>query len=286
MRSDIFLRKPNTHKGDYGRIFIIAGSLGYTGAAILCANSAMRSGAGLVTLGLPLSLSTIAAKRALLEVMIKPLPETKQKTLSVTAYRQIYDFSKKADVLAIGPGLSRNPSTQKLVRKIIIKINKPLVIDADGLNALIGHLDLFSSIIHHPSSIILTPHPGEFSRLINKPIGYIQKNRESLAKSFAYDYNTILVLKGHKTVVASPDKKIYVNSSGNPGMSSAGSGDVLTGMLAAFLCQGLDGFEAVKLGVYLHGLAGDLAAEEKTQVGMIASDIIDKIPKAIKKIKG
>lgn len=292
-------RKPDTHKGDYGHIFILAGSRGFTGAAILCANSAMRTGAGLVTLGIPESQYSIVAKRGFLEVMTKPLPETKDKTLSLNAYKKIFEFAQKADVLAIGPGVSRNHSTQGLVRKIIAKINKPIVIDADGLNALTGHLNLLSAK-RYPclcgarrqawrrqalSAIrIMTPHPGEFSRLIGKPVTYIQKNREMLAKKFAYDYNVVLVLKGDKTIIASPDKKVYVNTVGNPGMATAGSGDVLTGMIAALLGQGLNCFEAAKIGVYLHGLAGDLAAKEKTQAGMIASDIIEKIPSAMKKI--
>lgn len=276
-------RELNTSKTDYGHIFVLAGSQGLAGAAVLCANSAMRTGAGLVTLGIPQGLYPIVAKRVFLEVMTKPLPETKERALALSAYQKISDFSKKVDVLAIGPGLSRNPSTQKLVRKIVLEINKPLVIDADGLNALIGHLDLLRVTCRGLRVMrILTPHLGEFSRLIGKSTAYIQKNREILAKSFAADYNIVLVLKGHKTIVAAPGGKIYVNPTGNPGMATAGSGDVLTGMIAALLGQGLNGFEAAKSGVYLHGLAGDSAAKEKTQAGMIASDIIEGIPKAIK----
>lgn len=282
-------RKLNTDKSDYGHIFVLAGSQGLTGAAVLCVNSAMRTGAGLVTLGIPKSLYSIVAKRVFLEVMAKPLQETKNKTLAVNAYKEIIDSAKKADVLAIGPGLSRNPSTKELVRKLIVQINRPMVIDADGLNALVGHLDILRKTPACPAgrqdarrTTLLTPHPGEFSRLIGKPAAFIQKNREMLVKSFANDYNVVLILKGHKTVVAAPGKKIYVNKTGNPGMATAGSGDVLTGMLAALMGQGLGGFEAAKSGVYLHGLAGDLAAKEKTQAGMLASDIIDKIPEAIK----
>lgn len=271
-------RKLNTYKTDYGHIFVLAGSRGLSGAGVLCANAAMRSGSGLVTLGIPESLYPIVAKRVYLEVMVKPLPETRQKTLSLSEYQKIVDSAQKANVLAIGPGLSRNPSTQRLVRKIVSRLNKPLVIDADGLNALAGYLDIL------PRNAILTPHPGEFSRLIGKPIAYIQKNREKLAKSFASHYNIVLVLKGYRTIVAAADKKIYVNPTGNPGMATAGSGDVLTGIIAALLGQGLSAFDAAKTGVYLHGLAGDLAAKEKTQAGMIASDIIDKIPEAINKI--
>ena len=272
-------RKPDTHKGDYGHIFILAGSLGFSGAAILCANSAMRSGAGLVTLGLPESLCNIAAKRVFLEVMLKPLPQTREKALSLSAYPKISEFAKNADVLALGPGLSRNPQTQKLIRRIISTIPKPMVIDADALNALAGHLGILRL---NPNLKILTPHPEEFSRLAGQSTAYIQKNRETLAKRFACDYNIILVLKGHHTVVASADK-VYVNKTGNPGMATAGSGDVLTGIISALLGQGLDGWTAAKSGVYLHGLAGDIAAKEKTQAALIASDIIENIPVAIKK---
>ena len=272
-------RKPDTHKGDYGHIFILAGSLGLSGAAVLCANSAMRSGAGLVTLGVPEGVYSIIAKKAYPEVMVRPLVETKDKTLSLKAYPAIMSLIEKTDVLAIGPGLSRNPQTQKLIRRIISNIHKPMVIDADALNALSGNLEILRI---NPNLKILTPHPGEFSRLSGAPRVYIQKNRETLAKKFACDYNIILVLKGHHTVVASADK-VYVNKTGNPGMATAGSGDVLTGIISALLGQGLDGFSAAKTGAYLHGLAGDLAARKKTQPGIIASDIIENIPAAIKR---
>ena len=155
-----------------------------------------------------------------------------------------------------------------------------MVIDADALNALAGHLDILKL---NSNLKILTPHPGEFSRLIGQSTAYIQKNRETLAKRFAYDYNIVLVLKGHHTIVASADK-VYVNKTGNPGMATAGSGDVLTGIISALLGQRLDGWTAAKTGVYLHGLSGDLAAKEKTQAGLIASDIINNIPAGIKDI--
>ncbi|MEK6567691.1 MAG: NAD(P)H-hydrate dehydratase, partial [Candidatus Omnitrophota bacterium] len=253
-------RKPDTHKGDYGRIFVLAGSLGLSGAAVLCANSAMRSGAGLVTLGVPEGLYSIIAKKAYPEVMVRPLAETKARTLSLKAYPAIMSLTQKADLLAIGPGLSQNPQTQKLIRRIISNIHKPMVIDADALNALSGNLEILRI---NPNLKILTPHPGEFSRLSGAPRAYIEKNRETLAKKFAYDYNIILVLKGHNTVVASPDK-LYINKTGNPGMATAGSGDVLSGIISALLGQGLSGWTAAKTGAYLHGLAGDIAAKEKT----------------------
>ena len=273
-------RKPDTHKGNYGHIFVLAGSLGLSGAAVLCANSAMRSGAGLVTLGVPEGLYSIIAKKAYPEVMVRPLAETKARTLSLKAYPAIMSLTQKADLLAIGPGLSQNPQTQKLIRRIISNIHKPMVIDADALNALSGNLEILRI---NPNLKILTPHPGEFSRLLGAPRAYIQKNRETLAKKFAYDYNIVLVLKGHNTLVVSPDK-LYTNKTGNPGMATAGSGDVLTGIISALLGQGLSAWAAAKTGVYLHGLAGDIAAKEKTQAGLIASDIIANIPAAIKHI--
>ncbi len=289
---DVLLhRRRDTHKGDYGHILILAGSAGFSGAAVLCANAAMRCGAGLVSLGVPEGLYSIIARKAYPEVMVKPLAQTKDRTLSLKAYPAIMALARKADVLAIGPGLSRNSQTQKLVLKIVrdirpsttLGVSKPLVLDADALNALAGHLAILrlKTGDRRPETI-LTPHPGEFSRLIGRPLAYVQKNREMLAKRFASDYNVILILKGHRTIIASPKAKAYVNETGNPGMSSAGSGDVLTGMIAALLGQGLNGLDAARLGVSLHGAAGDLAAKEKTQAGMLASDIIENIPKAIK----
>ena len=281
----LFCRRADTHKGDYGHILILAGSAGFSGAAVLCANAAMRCGAGLVSLGVPEGVYSIIARKAYPEVMVRPLAETKERTLSLKAYPAIMALAQKADLLAMGPGLSQNSQTQKLILKIIRGIQKPMALDADALNALCGYLDLLRITNHESRTTILTPHPGEFSRLIGRPLAYVQKNREMLAKRFASDYNVILILKGHRTIVASPKGKAYVNETGNPGMATAGSGDVLTGMAAALLGQGLSGFEAARLGVYLHGVAGDLAAKEKTQAGMLASDIIEKIPEAIKALQ-
>jgi len=270
-------RSPNAHKGDFGHIFILAGSAKFSGAAVLCAEGALRSGAGLVTLGIPKGLNNAIIKIKPKEAMTLPLPGTKQGTLSAKGYGKIKDFIKNIDVLAVGPGLTQNKSTQKLVRKVIFGIAKPMVIDADGLNALVGHLNLLRV------TRILTPHPAEMARLAGISVKKVQANRKDIAKKFARYYKVTLVLKGHNTVVADYKGNLYINKTGNPGMSTAGSGDVLTGMIAAFLGQGLNTFDAAKYAVYLHGLAGDLAAKEKTQLAMIASDIIDKIPEAIKK---
>jgi len=209
--------------------------------------------------------------------MTLPLPETKEGSLNAAAFRKIKEFSRKADIIAVGPGLSQNKTTRALIRRVISGIDKPMVIDADGLNSLGKQRKQFRG------NIILTPHPGEMSRLTGLPVPVIQKNRKKVAKEFANEYNVEIVLKGKNTIVADNKDNFYVNKTGNPGMAKAGSGDVLTGIIAAFLGQGLDLFQAAKYAVHLHGLAGDLAAKKKTQISMTASDIIDMLPEAIKK---
>lgn len=274
--AQLLRRKPDAHKGDFGHVFVVAGSPGLSGAAVLCAEAALRSGAGLVTLGIPKSLNIAIIKRKPLEVMTLPLPETKEGALSLAGYRKIRGFIDGVDVVALGPGVGRNTSTQGLVRKIIAECSKPLVIDADALNALKGRLDLLRR------TMILTPHPGEMARLLGIRVEEVQAKRIEIARKFAVASGATVVLKGHRTVIADPSG-VYVNKTGNAGMATAGSGDVLTGMIAAFLGQGLDAFTAAKCAVYLHGAAGDRAAREKTQISLIASDIIAKIPEAIKR---
>jgi len=271
-------RKTDSHKGDFGHVLILAGSARFSGAAVLCAQACLRAGAGLVTLGIPQSLNNVFIKIKPTEAMTLPLPETEEITLSSKAFGKVREFAKKIDVLVIGPGLSQNKSTQSLIRKLVSCADKPLVIDADGLNALAGYL----SVLPNKVPVILTPHPGEMARLLDVRISQVQKDRKKVAKDFVNRYNIILVLKGHQTLVVEKNRELFINKTGNPGMAKAGSGDVLTGIIAAFLAQGLNGFDAAKYAVYLHGLAGDLAAKEKSQLAMIASDIIDKIPKAIK----
>lgn len=275
-------RKINAHKGDFGHILILAGSAGFSGAAALCGSAAMRSGAGLVTLGVPASINDAIIKIKLPEVMTLPLPATAEGTISPGGFKKIKDFIKKVDVTVIGPGLTQNNSTQELVRKIIARIDKPLVIDADGLNALSGNLNLLRNTKYGIRDTILTPHPGEMAKLTGLSITKIQADRAGVAKKFAKDNKVTVVLKGHNTIVADYKGKTYINRTGNPGMGTAGSGDVLCGMIAAFLGQGLDEFNCAKYAVYLHGLAADLAAKKRTQISLIASDIIDKIPEAIK----
>jgi len=270
-------RKTNSHKGDFGHIFILAGSRSYSGAAVLCAQAAMRSGAGLVTLGIPRGINNAIIKIKTPEVMTLPLAQTSAGSLSLKAFSKIKNFVKKIDLLVIGPGLSQDKSTQSLTRKIVRNIDKPLVIDADGLNALAGYLKYLKN------NAILTPHPGEMARLLGISVKEVQGNRKDIAIKFSRHYKLTLVLKGHNTIVSDYQGNLYINKTGNPGMSSAGCGDVLTGMIAAFLGQGLDKFSASKYAVYLHGLAADLGTKEKTQISLIASDIIAKIPEAIKR---
>lgn len=274
-------RKADSNKGDYGHVFVLAGSAGFTGAAALCSWASLVSGSGLVTLGIPKSLYPIMARK-LTEAMAMPLPETRGQALSEKAYPAIMKFSEKTDCVAIGPGLSGDQSTQRLIRKLVIILKKPVVLDADGINALEGKPELLNRA---NAPVVITPHPGEMSRLSGLSVKRIAAAKEKVAKEFANKYNVVCVLKGHRTVVARPDGKTYVNSTGNPGMAKGGTGDVLTGMIASFIGQGMRPFNAAMLGVYLHGLAGDLAAKEKGEVSMLASDLLNKIPEAIKKLQ-
>ena len=272
------VRKLNSHKGDYGHVFILAGSAGLTGAAYLTSYASLLSGSGLVSLGIPKSLNAIMEVK-LSEVMTKPLEETKDLCLSLRALGQIKRILPGVDALAIGPGLSGNQQSQQLVRKLLPFLTTPAVLDADGINALVGKLKVFCNL---KCKLVITPHPGELARLLKLKVAEIQKNRTKIAKGFAKKYNLVVVLKGQRTVVANGDGEVYINDTGNPGMASAGCGDVLTGIIASFLGQGFDSFTAAKLAVYLHGLAGDYAAKKKGEVSLIASDILDNLPQAFK----
>jgi len=275
-------RAPETQKGDVGHVFVVAGSVGLSGAAALCSVGALRTGAGLVTLGIPERLHDLMASK-LTEVMTKPLPETKAGSLSLQALPEILTFTERVDVIALGPGLSQQAQTKQLVQQVLPKLAKPCVLDADGLNAIAEDLQVLKRRVH---PLVLTPHPGEMARLITLSAQDVQRDRERIAKEFAKRYGLVVVLKGHKTAVANVDGQLYVNETGNPGMASGGFGDVLTGMIAALAGQGLAVFDAARLGVYLHGLAGDLAADEVGPVGLIASDLLDRIPAAIEQYQG
>jgi len=271
-------RPADAHKGYFGHVLAIAGSAGYTGAAFLTSQAAALSGSGLVTLAVGKGIYPIMAAK-LTEVMVKPFFETKDSSMSLLAEKELITFSEKCDAVAIGPGISQNKETQQLVRILVGRLNKPMVIDADGINACVGHADILKSA---KAKIVLTPHPGEMSRLIGKDVSEIQQNRKDIALKFAAEYNIVLVLKGRQTVVADPSGDVYVNETGNEGMATGGTGDILTGMIASFIGQGVEPFIAAVLGVYYHGMAGDLAMKEKGALSLLATDLLNKLPEVLK----
>jgi NAD(P)H-hydrate epimerase len=285
-------RRLDANKGDFGRLAVIAGSVGMTGAAALCSMAALRMGAGLVTLGIPASLNDIMEVKVT-EVMTLPLPETRERTLSLDARDAALAFAHERDVVVMGPGLSRHPQTKALVADLVAAIERPLVLDADGINALEGDP---SPLRARSAPTILTPHPGEMARLIGKTAAEVQRDRLAIARRAAAHFGCIVVLKGARTIIADSQGRAYINSTGNPGMASGGMGDVLSGMIGALLAQlaagtGTDqvrvpsdaAFRAAAAAVFFHGLAGDLAAAEKTEPCLIAGDLLDYLPPALKR---
>ncbi len=270
-------RSDNSNKGTFGKVFAIAGSRGMTGAAALTGLSALKIGAGLVRLGIPESLNPILEAKAT-EVITVPLSETKDGTLGLGAMEKIMDEVNKATVLVMGPGLSTNPETRALVQELIPKINLPLVIDADGLNNLTP--DILKKI---KADTIITPHPGELAKLTGLSIQDIQKSRIEVAGRFAREFKVTLVLKGVPTIVASENGS-YLNPMYNSALAKGGSGDVLTGVIGGLLAQGLTTLDASMLGIWLHGRAGELAREELTEYGVLASDVMELLPEAIKEL--
>lgn len=270
------VRPPDAYKGDCGRVSVIAGSVGMTGAAALTCQGVMGSGAGMAILAIPESLNDIMEVK-LTEVMTRPLPETEERTLSLAAEPKIWELLEWADVLAIGPGLSRHEETKALVRRILAKVDIPTVIDGDGLNALAEDVDMLSQV---KTDIVLTPHAGELSRLIPRSIAEVNAWRIEVAQGSAKDFG-VVVLKGSPTIIADPSGEAFINPTGNAGMATAGSGDVLTGAIAGLMAQGLRGIEAAKVGVFIHGLAGDMVARRKGQWGLIAGDLVDALPEAM-----
>ena len=273
-------RASDAHKGDFGRVAIVAGSLGMSGAAALAGRSALRAGAGLVRVAIPESILPIVASIEPSFTTI-PLSEDSSGKISPKAINTILDIIDENDCLAFGPGIGLSGSVKLVLETLIKQENLRLVIDADGLNNL-------SKIKNWPNknkaNLILTPHPGEMTRLWTGLLrDELPSNRQKQAAQLAQQTETTVVLKGAGTVVAD-GQKVYVNKTGNPGMATAGSGDVLTGVITALAAGGLSNFDAAVLGVYIHGLAGDIAAEKIGQVSLIATDIIDALPKAFKKV--
>lgn len=271
-------RDRRAHKKDFGRILILAGSRGLTGAASLAAFAVLRTGAGLVTLGCPDKVYPILARRHP-EVMVHPFPSTSRGTLSDRGLSKILKFLRTQDVLAVGPGVGRHPSTGRLVRRLAARFPLPLVIDADGINLFKGKTAEFKK---RQGEAILTPHPGEFVRVFGGKKPQTDRERKERACRTAREFGIFLVLKGYRTVVAHPSGKVTVNPTGNPGMATGGTGDVLTGVIASLLGQGIRPFEAARFGVYLHGLAGDLAAREKGEISLVATDLLEFLPRAIR----
>ncbi len=268
------IRPADGHKGTFGRVAVLAGSTGLTGAAYLTAQSASKSGAGLITLGIPASLQSILAVK-LTEVMTVALPDRGQGHLTTDSLPQVLDILGKKDVLAIGPGLGKYSEVFEIIRHIFGKIHISIVVDADGLNHISEDMTLLNQ---HTQPLILTPHPAEMARLTGLPLQEILKDPATAALEFARKYQCVLLLKGATSVVADPKGRLYINASGNSGMAAGGSGDCLTGIIAAMIAQGLEAFDAAVLGCYVHGRAGDLAAQRMGEAGMTAVDLLEAIP--------
>lgn len=269
------VRKPDGHKGDFGYLLIISGSTGLTGAATLTANSAMRSGCGMVRVACPSSVLPIIATK-LTEIMTHPLPDVAKKgALALRGLGEIRKLALDYDAVAIGPGIGLHHETMELVRRFVTDNEKPIVIDADALTALSKDM---SALKKANAPVVLTPHPGEFKRMTGVDAPLDIQERFKTAISFAQEYGVVLLLKGSPTIIATPDGRAYLNPTGNHGMAKGGSGDVLTGIIASLLAQGLSTEDAAICGAYIHGLAGDFAADALTPRAMMAGDMIDYLP--------
>jgi ADP-dependent NAD(P)H-hydrate dehydratase / NAD(P)H-hydrate epimerase len=279
-------RPAESNKGNYGHVLVVGGSLGKAGAAAMAGIATLRAGAGLSTVATPKSvLSTVAGFHP--EVMTEPLAETKAGTISSEAAERLDELVKGKTVLAIGPGISRDADTASLVRRLLTKIQMPTVLDADGLNAFEGRS---SELNGKNKLLVITPHPGEMARLVGCSIADVQKDRLSMARTFAREHELIVVLKGHRTLVVHPDGEAWVNTTGNPGMSTGGTGDILTGMTAGLLAQAIsqamttqnprDAFLAVCAAVYLHGSAGDVMRDSVGEHSLVATDLLQGLPEA------
>jgi NAD(P)H-hydrate epimerase len=273
-------RAPDSHKGDYGHVLIVAGSRGKTGAAHLSGVGALRSGAGLVTIATPADCQAIVAGMAP-EYMTHALAGTAD-GLDPDGVDQVLEMAR--DVVVAGPGLGQQPATKRFVQALVDKATMPLVVDADGLNAFSADPDRLAG--REGRDVIITPHPGEMARLVGMSTEEVQRRRIEVARNFARTHHVYVVLKGHRTLIATPDEQIFINPTGNAGMATGGTGDVLSGMIAAWLGQLLDAEAACKLAVYLHGMAGDLAESHNGEVSMTALDLADHIGAAIMELTG
>lgn len=273
-------RAPDTHKGTYGRVLVVAGSARFPGAPKLAALGALRCGAGLVRLLVPACIFPAVAASAL-EFMPAALPDA-EGALAASALGPLMEFVQDADVVAIGPGLSTSEGVAHVVRALLEACDRPLVLDADALNVLRGQHALLQGA---RAPVVITPHPGELARLLGIPTSEVQRARLEVARSTARLTGAVTLLKGARTVVASPDGRAVVNPTGNPGMASGGMGDVLTGAVAALLAQGLVPFDAAWVAAYVHGLAADTLAEERGDRGVLAHDVAERIPEAVYRVR-
>ncbi len=277
----VTVRAADAHKGDFGRVTVVAGSRGKTGAAHLAAMAALRSGAGLVTVATPASCLPIVAGLAP-EFMTEPLPETPEGTLAGAGVQHVLALTH--DVIACGPGIGRSAETKEFVGALLDDATVPLVLDADAITVLADDPGRLTG--REGREVIITPHPGEMARLTGMSIQEVQANRIEIARDFAVTHRVHVVLKGHKTVIAAPSGRVSINTTGNPGMATGGTGDVLTGMIAAWVGQSLDAEAACRLAVFLHGSAGDLAETSKGQVAMTATDLLDQLGEAVTRLAG
>lgn len=276
LRSILPPRPVDSHKGSFGHLFAIAGSRGFTGAAKLACEAAGRSGVGLVTLGIPKPLGDAMAA-SLTETMSVLLPSTDAESVAESALEPALQFAASKNAVVLGPGLSQHPETQAFVLKFVRRCEIPLLVDADGLNALSTKP---STLQEHKAPCVITPHPGEMARLLKLGAATIQENRRDVSVEAARRFNCVVVLKGRRTLIAAPTGDVFVNPTGNNGLAKGGSGDVLSGMIGALMAQGMEAFQAAILGVYAHGLAADIAARDLRPRGMIASDVIRTLPAA------
>jgi len=273
-------RARDAHKGTYGHLLVIAGSVGKTGAAALCARAAMRAGTGLVTVATSASAQPVVASLSL-ETMSEPMPETEARTIALKARDALTELGKARDAVAIGPGLGLDEETRRLVRELVRELPRPMAVDADALTALTGHLDDLRAAA---GPRYLTPHPGEMARLVGASIADVQRDRIGTARAFAVRHGVHVCLKGSRSVIAGPDGQVLLNPTGNPGMASGGTGDVLTGILGGLLARGLPAERALAAAVYLHGLAGDVAAERVGEEALVAGDVIESLGEAFRRL--
>ena len=275
------VRPRDGHKGTFGSVLVIAGSRGFTGAARLAAEAAYRSGAGLVTVAAPEPLRDVVAS-TLLEATSILLPATETESFASKGLGSALDEARKRQAVVIGPGMGRHEDTDKFIRDFVRQCTVPMIIDADALNALAEDPNVLRDA-HAPS--VVTPHPGEMARLLHSDIPSIQRDRENIALCFAAKFNCVVCLKGFETIIASPGEKAFVNPTGTSGLATGGTGDVLAGLLGGLMAQGMQPLPAAQLGVYLHGLAGSLAAEELTERAMIARDVLAFLPEAWRELE-